>query len=261
MEPYTNTPGGLVVERKGETAHITLDRPDRRNALSAPLLADLEVVLTQIAGEQQIRAVVLGASGPFFCHDLDLRETDGSEGAYSHLLALASRVMLQLRQLPQPVLARVQGVTTGAGCQLVAACDLAVAAEGATFAIPPGTFGAGESAALAPLLRLLPPRAVLEMLLTGNPIGARRALELGLVNRVVAAGALDAALREYIDAMLASGGQTLRRGKAAFYDQLALEEAIALHRAADVKERPLTAEEQQAIRAAPPPRVPRRPGE
>src|SRR5438552_6424052 len=122
--------------------------------------------------------------------------------------------MLGLRQLPQPVIARVHGVATAAGCQLVAACDLAVAVEEATFATPGVRIGLFCTTPMVPLVRAVPPKAALEMLLTGKPISARRALELGLVNRVAAAGDPDAAVGEFVEAILASSPLTIRMGKA-----------------------------------------------
>jgi enoyl-CoA hydratase/carnithine racemase len=142
--------------------------------------------------------------------------------------------MLGLRRLPQPVIARVQGLATAAGCQLVAACDLAVAADGAAFATPGVKIGLFCTTPMVPLVRAVPPKAALEMLLTGKPIPARRALELGLVNRVVPADGLDAAVQEYVNALLASSPLTLGLGKAAFYEQLALDEATAYAQATEV---------------------------
>ena len=139
--------------------------------------------------------VVLGSRGPVFCSGHDLGEMVGrSEDEYRALFALCTRVMLGLRRLPQPVIARVQGVATAAGCQLVAACDLAVAAEEATFATPGVKIGLFCTTPMVPLVRAVPAKAAMEMLLTGEPISAGRALELGLVNRVVPAAELDAAI-------------------------------------------------------------------
>src|SRR5439155_6159921 len=143
-------------------------------------------------------------------------------------------VRQQFRRLPQPVIARVHGLATAAGCQLVAACDLAVAAEEATFATPGVRIGLFCTTPMVPLVRAVPPKAALEMLLTGKPISARRALELGLVNRVVPAAQLDDAVRELTDALLPASPLTVRLGKRAFYEQLALDEATAYERATDV---------------------------
>jgi enoyl-CoA hydratase/carnithine racemase len=231
----TTTAAGLLVERKGPAAWLTLDRPDKRNALSLALLERLHEVLQELADEPAVRVVVLAARGPVFCAGHDLAEMVGAtEPACHELFALCSRVMLQFRRLPQPVIARVQGLATAAGCQLVAACDLAVAAEAAAFATPGVKVGLFCTTPMVPLVRAVPPKAALEMLLTGVPISARRAYELGLVNRVVPAEQLDAAVQEYVDLLLASSPLTLRLGKAAFYEQLALDEETAYMRATDV---------------------------
>jgi enoyl-CoA hydratase/carnithine racemase len=142
--------------------------------------------------------------------------------------------MLGLRRLEQPVIARVHGVATAAGCQLVAACDLAVAAEAAAFATPGVKIGLFCTTPMIPLVRVIPPRAALEMLLTGAPISARRALELGLVNRVVPDHELDAAVQSFADAILAMSPRVIGRGKRAFYELQGLDEAAAYEQAVDI---------------------------
>src|SRR5437588_9207562 len=142
--------------------------------------------------------------------------TGCSKTSYRELFELCARVMLGLRRLPQPVIARVHGTATAAGCQLVAACDLAVAATESTFATPGVKIGLFCTTPMVPLVRAVPAKAALEMLLTGRPITARRALELGLVNRVVPPDGLDAAVQEYVDAILAASPEVVRLGKAAF---------------------------------------------
>jgi enoyl-CoA hydratase/carnithine racemase len=226
---------GLLIDPQGPVAYLTLNRPEKRNALSRQLLSELEAAISRLADDRTVRAVVLAARGPVFCSGHDLREMVGcSEGSYRELFALCSRVMLGLRRLPQPVIARVQGLATAAGCQLVAACDLAVAAEGAAFATPGVTIGLFCTTPMVPLVRAIPSKPALEMLLTGKPIPARRALELGLVNRVVPADGLDAAVQEYVDAILAASPAVIRLGKAAFYEQQGLAEATAYERAVEV---------------------------
>jgi enoyl-CoA hydratase/carnithine racemase len=226
---------GLLTERRGTAAWLTLDRPDKRNALSHALLARLHEVLEGLAADASVRVVVLAARGPVFCAGHDLGEMVGAaEPAYHELFALCSRVMLQFRQLPQPAIARVQGVATAAGCQLVAACDLAVAAETATFATPGVKIGLFCTTPMVPLVRAIPAKPALEMLLTGRPISAQRAYELGLVNKVVPAADLDAAVKEYADLLAESSPLTLRMGKTAFYEQMSLDEETAYMRATDV---------------------------
>jgi enoyl-CoA hydratase/carnithine racemase len=232
------TPGAateLLVERHGGVVRLTLNRPDKRNALSRDLLARLGAALDGLAADGSARVVVLAAAGPAFCAGHDLAEMVGRpEADYRDLFALCSDVMLRFRRLPQPVVARVHGLATAAGCQLVAACDLAVAAEGAAFATPGVKIGLFCTTPMVPLVRTIAPRAALEMLFTGQPISAQRALELGLVNRVVPADRLDEAVRQLTDAILASSPLPVRLGKAAFYDQLALDEATAYVRATAV---------------------------
>lgn len=236
MEPTTLTAAaGLAIETNGGIVRLTLDRPEKRNALSHELLSRLEAVLAAVAADSSARVVVLAARGPIFCAGHDLGEMVGrSEEEYRALFALCARVMLGFRRLPQPVIARVHGLATAAGCQLVAACDLAVAAEEARFATPGVKIGLFCTTPMVPLVRAVPPKAALEMLLTGQAITARRALELGLVNRVVTADQLDATVGELADAILASSPLTIRLGKAAFYEQLALDETTAYERATGV---------------------------
>ncbi|MCI0463378.1 MAG: enoyl-CoA hydratase, partial [Gemmataceae bacterium] len=226
---------GLVSEAEGGVVRLTLNRPEKRNALSRELLGQLQEALNRIAADATARVVVLAARGPVFCSGHDLSEMVGcSESTYRDLFTVCAQVMYQLRRLPQPVIARVHGMATAAGCQLVAACDLAVAAEGALFATPGVKIGLFCTTPMVPLVRAIPPKAALEMLLTGKPITAQRALEVGLVNRVVPPGELDQAVQEYVEAILASSPLTVRLGKAAFYDQLTLDEATAYERATEV---------------------------
>jgi enoyl-CoA hydratase/carnithine racemase len=225
-------PTGLLVEIQDAIATLTLNRPEKRNALSSELLTELELAINRLAGQSEVRVVVLAARGPVFCAGHDLSEMVGeSEEAYARLFALCTRVMLGLRRLPQPVIARVHGMATAAGCQLVAACDLVVAAEQATFATPGVKIGLFCTTPMVPLVRAVPPKVAMEMLLTGQPITAQRAHEAGLVNRVVPAADLDAAVRALADAIKASSPLTVRLGKAAFYQQLAMDEATAYEHA------------------------------
>jgi enoyl-CoA hydratase/carnithine racemase len=229
------TPTDLIVAAEGGVVTLTLDRPDRRNALSEGLLARIEEALEAVAIDPTARVVVIAANGPVFSAGHDLSEMVGrSEAEYAELFGRCSRVMGRLRTLPQPVIARVQGPALAAGCQLVAACDLAVAAEGATFATPGVKIGLFCTTPMVPLVRSIPPKAAMEMLLTGAPILAQKALSIGLVNRVVPADDLDAVVREWADAILAASPMTVRIGKAAFHDQLGLDEPSAYRRATAV---------------------------
>jgi enoyl-CoA hydratase/carnithine racemase len=225
----------LLHESHGGVVRLTLNRPMKRNALSEELLERLGAMLDQIAGDPAARVVVLTANGTVFSSGHDLKEMVGrSEAEYQAIFGRCSAVMQKLRRLPQPVIARVQGLATAAGCQLVAACDLVVADVEAMFATPGVKIGLFCTTPMVPLVRTIAPRAALEMLLTGRPITAQRAYELGLVNRVVPAADLDAAVQEYADALLASSPLTLRIGKAAFYDQLPLDEPTAYEQATAV---------------------------
>jgi enoyl-CoA hydratase/carnithine racemase len=216
-------------------ATLTLNRPDKRNALSQELLTGLHAALGELARDASAAVVVLAARGAVFCSGHDLSEMVGrSEDEYHGLFALCSDVMQGLRRLPQPVVARVQGPATAAGCQLVAACDLAVAAETATFATPGVKIGLFCTTPMVPLVRAVAPKAAMEMLLTGKPISAAQALAWGLINRAVPAEQLDDAVREFTDAVRATSPAAVRLGKAAFYDQLALGESEAYRRATDV---------------------------
>jgi enoyl-CoA hydratase/carnithine racemase len=225
----------LLVERQGGILRLSLNRPERRNALSRSLLGLLEEVLRVVATDREARVVVLAARGPVFCSGHDLSEMTGrSEAEYRDLFETCSRVMLMLRRLPQPVIARVQGVATAAGCQLVAACDLAVAAEGSSFATPGVKIGLFCTTPMVPLVRAIPDKAALEMLFTGGAITAQRAYELGLVNRVVPIGALDGAVAELCKAIIAMSPTALRLGKEAFYELRELDEDMAYQRAIEV---------------------------
>jgi enoyl-CoA hydratase/carnithine racemase len=231
----TLAPSELLVESTEGVVRLTLNRPQRRNALSHGLLATLEQTLAQLAEDRTARVVILGGAGPVFSSGHDLNEMVGQpESAYRDLFALCSRVMLALRRLPQPVLARVHGPAFAAGCQLVAACDLAVAAETATFATPGVKIGLFCTTPMVPLVRAIPAKAAMEMLLTGEAIPATQAKEWGLVNRVVAADRLDEAIAALIKPILASSPLTVRLGKEAFYTQQAMSETAAYEAAVEV---------------------------
>jgi enoyl-CoA hydratase/carnithine racemase len=252
MAPSTETTTPVLIEEtRGEVVRLTLNRPDRRNALSGELLRELDGALARVGDDPRVRAAVIAAHGPVFCSGHDLGEMVGrSAEDYRGLFSLCSAVMVRLRRLPQPVIARVQGLATAAGCQLVAACDLAVAADTAAFATPGVKIGLFCTTPMVPLVRAIPAKQALEMLLTGKPVSARRAWELGLVNRVVPLEELDGAVQEYVDAILASSPLTVRLGKAAFYEQRALDEPAAYDLATRVMiDNALRADAQEGIRA------------
>ena len=231
----------LSISRREGTVVLTLDRPERRNALSLSLLEKMEKALDEIAEDRTARVLVIAAIGNVFSAGHDLSEMIGrDESDYEKMFSTCTRVMSRFRELSQPVIAHVQGHALAAGCQLVAACDLAVAAESATFSTPGVKIGLFCTTPMVPLVRTIAPRAALEMLLTGQPISAGRALELGLVNRVAPLDRLDAVVEEWIDALQASSASVLRIGKKAFYDQIHLSESSAYSRDGDHdRERPV----------------------
>lgn len=225
----------LLIETAGGVARVTLNRPQRRNALSESLVAELHAELERLGNDRSVRVIVLAAAGPVFSSGHDLGEMAGrSEAEYRTVFARCSAMMQMIHRVPQPVIARVQGLATAAGCQLVAACDLAVASTEAKFATPGVKIGLFCTTPMVPLVRNIPAKPAMEMLLTGWPISADRAYQLGLVNQVVPPDELDAAIQKYVDVILASSGETIRFGKQAFYAQRTMPEADAYDDAVDV---------------------------
>lgn len=201
---------------------LTLNTPRSFNVLSEAMMAALQGALDAVAADPQARVVVLAAAGRAFCAGHDLKEMKATPQVayYQALFATCSRLMMSIRKLPAPVIARVQGLATAAGCQLVAQCDLAVAAQDATFGvngIDVGLFCATPSVALS---RNMGPKQALEMLLTGDFISAHEAQARGLVNRVVAADALDAEVARLVDRIVAKPQVAVAMGKTLFYRQL-----------------------------------------
>jgi enoyl-CoA hydratase/carnithine racemase len=211
---------------------LTLNRAASFNALSEGMLAALQAELDALAGDETARAVILGAAGKAFCagHDLKQMRAEPSQAYYEALFAQCARVMLTIQRLPVPVIARVHGIATAAGCQLVAACDLAVASDRARFATPGVKIGLFCSTPMVPLVRAIGRKRALDMLLTGRPIDAATALDWGLVNRVVPEDALDAEIDALVEAIARSSPLTVGIGKEAFYSQIELDE----HRAYDL---------------------------
>jgi enoyl-CoA hydratase/carnithine racemase len=225
----------VLFEKQGGVVRLTLNRPEKRNALSLKVLGELEAAIGRIARDPEARVVVIAGAGKVFCAGHDLTEMTGrTEAEYRELFSACSVVMQGLRKLTQPVIARVQGMATAAGCQLVASCDLVVAASDAQFAAPGVKIGLFCTTPMVPLVRAVPAKLALEMLFTGSPISAERALAAGLVNRVVPADQLDAAVQEFCNAILASSPLVIGLGKRAFYDQLSVDEATAYERAVEI---------------------------
>lgn len=235
MSTSTSEDSLLTINVESGVCRIILNRPHRRNALSIPLMDALDRELERIADDQSIRVVVISGTGPVFCAGHDLSEMTGcSEQEYRHLFSLCSRMMQRIRQLPQPVIAQVHGIATAAGCQLVAACDLAVAADDAKFATPGVKIGLFCTTPMVPLVRSVPPKLAMEMLLTGQPISAQRALAAGLINLVVPPSELRSATNSLAEAILQTSPMVIRLGKAAFYRQLHLAETDAYQDAVEV---------------------------
>ena len=211
---------------------LTMNHPAAFNALSQDMLAALQAAIDRVAADEAARVLVLAARGKAFCAGHNLKEMIAQPelAYYQKLFAQCSRMMLSLQKLPVPVIARVQGLATAAGCQLVAQCDLAVAADDAAFAVSGVNFGLFCATPSVPLLRNVPAKQAMEMLLTGDFITAAQACERGLVNRVAAADALDAELESLVASILAKPRVALAMGKELFYRQreMGLEAAYQL---------------------------------
>jgi enoyl-CoA hydratase/carnithine racemase len=224
-------------------AWLTLNRPGARNALSMALMRTLDAALEAIAGDATVKVVVIAGAGPAFCAGHDLRElrAQPERAAYEAVFGMCSQLMQRIVGLPKPVIARVHGVATAAGCQLVATCDLAVAADTARFATPGVNIGLFCSTPMVALSRAVGRKAAMEMLLTGDLVDAARARELGLVNRVVPEAGLDAAVAALAGQIAAKSPLTLAIGKAAFYRQAELPLADAYAYASDAMVRNMLA--------------------
>ena len=221
----------VLVGQDGPAVRVTLNRPEKRNALSLALMQELVAVLRRVSAQPATRAIVLDAAGPAFSAGHDLSEMIGGDlPFFQRLFDACTELMETIHRLPQPVIAQVHGMATAAGCQLVAACDLAVAAAGARFATPGVKIGLFCSTPMVPLSRAIGRKRALDMLLTGRPIDAATALDWGLVNRVVADDSLDAEVDALVDAIARSSPLTVSIGKEAFYSQIELDE----HRAYDL---------------------------
>jgi enoyl-CoA hydratase/carnithine racemase len=240
-------------------AILTLNHPEKRNALSRAMLSRLKEHLARVAADANVRAVILRAEGPVFSAGHDLRElVGGAEEDYASLFGLCTEVMETVRKLPQPVIAQVQGLATAAGCQLVATCDLVVAAEGASFATPGVKIGLFCTTPGVALSRAVTPRKALEMLLTGSPMTARDAERAGLVNRVVPAERLAEETMKLARQVVTASAYTVGLGKRAFYQQVELDRPAAYEAAQKVMvENALAADAQEGMRAFLEKRTPR----
>jgi enoyl-CoA hydratase/carnithine racemase len=231
----------LLREMVGPIAVLTLNRPAARNSLSEAMIAELHAALDELRCDAGVRAVVIAANGTAYSAGHDMKELtarradpDRGRAYFAQMMAACSAMMQAIVQLPKPVVAAVQGVATAAGCQLVASCDLAVASENATFATPGVDIGLFCSTPMVALSRNVPRKHAMEMLLTGEPVSAAAAREMGLINRVVAAGTERDAAIELAQRIANKSAYTVKIGKAAFYRQAEMSLADAYRYASEV---------------------------
>lgn len=249
----------LLISTDGPAARITLNRPEKRNALSLELMRELIAGLRAASAHAETRVIVIDAAGPAFSAGHDLSEMIGrEEGFLDELFATCTRLMETIHELPQPVIAKVHAIATAAGCQLVAACDLAVAADGARFATPGVKIGLFCSTPMVPVSRAVGRKRAMQMLLTGEPIDAATALDWGLVNQVVPADQLEETVDRLIEAIARSSSYTVALGKQAFYDQVDRAESDAYaHTKVVMTENALAADAQEGMSAFLEKRAPR----
>jgi len=231
----------LLRETLGSISVLTLNRPEARNSLSEGLIAELHAALREIHDDANVRSVVIAANGPVFSAGHDMKEltarradADRGRAYFAGIMTACSAMMQAVVHLPKPVVAAVQGVATAAGCQLVASCDLAVASEAASFATPGVDIGLFCSTPMVALSRNVPRKQAMEMLLTGEPVSATTARDIGLVNRVVAAGTEREAAIALAQKVALKSAYTVKLGKAAFYRQAEMSLAEAYRYAAEV---------------------------
>ena len=218
----------VEIERDGEIAVVSMSRPEKRNALSLQMMRELDEALALLGEERKTRVIVLRGEGPAFSAGHDLRElVDRDVETYRQIFEACVALMARIASVPQPVIAEVARVATAAGCQLVAACDLAVASSEATFATPGVRIGLFCSTPMVALTRNVGRKRAMEMLLTGDPIDAGTALTWGLVNRVVAPERLHDEVLEMARKIASSSASIVGIGKAAFYAQMDLDQSAA----------------------------------
>lgn len=228
-------PGILRESREERVAVLTLNRPERRNALSLDLMTELIAALDRAGSDPDVRAVILAAEGSVFSSGHDLAEMTGrSITEYRRLFDVCAELMTKIQSIPQPVIAEVQGIATAAGCQLVATCDLAVASDRAAFATPGVRIGLFCTTPMVALTRAIGRKRAMEMLLSGVTIDARTAAEWGLVNRVVTADELASETRRLACRIGEASAFTVGLGKQAFYAQIDLDQPKAYAYAKEV---------------------------
>ena len=236
----------ICMAREGLVAAVTLNRPQRRNALSLPLMLELIACLDEIGRNRDVRAVILAAAGKVFCSGHDLSEMTGRDiGEYRRIFDVCTELMMKIQTIPQPVIAQVQGIATAAGCQLVATCDLAVAAEEAAFGTPGVKIGLFCTTPMVALTRAIGRKRALQMLLTGELVDARTAADWGLINQVVPAGDLPAATRKLAAQVAEASSLVVALGKQAYYKQIDLDQAKAYAYAKEVMSMNAMAEDAQ----------------
>jgi enoyl-CoA hydratase/carnithine racemase len=236
----------LLVESESPVAIITLNRPERRNALSLGLMRELITCLRAVGQSPELHAVIIAASGPVFSAGHDLNELrDRAIGEYRDLFDVCTELMMLVQSIPQPVIAEVQGMATAAGCQLVATCDLAIAAERAEFATPGVRIGLFCTTPMVALSRAIGRKRALEMLMTGTAIPAQTAMEWGLVNHVVPAERLREETLALAERVAQASSLTLSIGKQAFYAQIDLDQPKAYAYAKEVMSLNALAEDAQ----------------
>ena len=225
----------LILTMDGDVAIVTLNRPARRNALSIALMQELLHCFGDVGAQRDVRAVILGAAGSVFCSGHDLSEMTGRDiNEYRRVFDLCTDLMLAIQSIRQPVIAEVQGTATAAGCQLVAACDLAIASENSSFATPGVKIGLFCTTPMVALSRAIGRKRALEMLLTGTPIDARTAADWGLVNRVVPASELRTVTRNLAARIADASEFVVALGKQAYYTQIDLDQRKAYAYAKEV---------------------------
>jgi enoyl-CoA hydratase/carnithine racemase len=218
----------IVEEDSGGLVTLTMNRPEKRNALSTAMMAELNTELAAIGKRSDARAVIIAGNGPAFSAGHDLGELKGRDLAfYRHEFDLCAQLMLTIQAIPQPVIARVHAIATAAGCQLAATCDLVVAGESASFATPGVRIGLFCSTPMVALTRAVGRKHAMEMLLTGQPVKAKVAAEWGLVNRVVPDADLIAQTRKLAMQIVEASPLIIGIGKRAFYEQINLDTAKA----------------------------------
>ena len=241
----------LCLTHEGSTAVVTLNRPQRRNALSLGLMRELTACLDQVGRNREVRVVILAAAGKVFCSGHDLSEMTGRNiNEYREIFDVCTELMTRVQSIPQPVVAEVQGIATAAGCQLVATCDLAVASEEAAFATPGVKIGLFCTTPMVALTRAVGRKRALQMLLTGDFVDARTAEDWGLVNQVVPAAELASASRKLAAKIAEASSLVVGLGKQAYYTQIDLDQPKAYAYAKEVMSmNALAADAQEGITA------------